>query len=94
MPNAEYIQPKADATSDLKPHGIATENGEDSAKAPAARRESVQGARASDGINAEELWKPDTAAKVCATGNGIRWPGMVQPVHTSRCCKMRDRMVG
>ena len=63
MPNAEYVQPKAETASELKSPGISEDGRPATETGVAPRRESMRGARPSEGINAEELWKPDGSAK-------------------------------
>ncbi|KAK9821507.1 hypothetical protein WJX74_005016 [Apatococcus lobatus] len=71
VPNAEYVQPKADAAASLMSDGTSA-GGAEAEKNSAARRESVQGARPSDGINAEELWKPDASGKISQERSPVR----------------------
>ena len=65
VPNAEYVQPKAKAPADQHLNGNTTQaNGGDVHDAP-AKQQVNRSARPSEGMNAEELWKPEASAKVC-----------------------------
>ncbi len=60
VPNAEYVQPKMSDATAQPPPGMLTNGGRDAA---ASQQSSLPGVRPSEGMNAEELWRPDASAK-------------------------------
>lgn len=61
VPDAEYLQPKSNETSTAAASSTAPESSDIDSS---LRWSGLAGVRPSEGINAEELWKSDSSAKV------------------------------
>ncbi|KAK9861611.1 hypothetical protein WJX84_001499 [Apatococcus fuscideae] len=73
VPNADFVQPKAGmAAGNVKPDDISADVKHEAEMSSKPNREGARGARPSDGINAEELWKPDKSAKISQERSPVR----------------------